>query len=57
MASPFQPKKCKLADLGDKEAKKRKLDSKHLETKYQAIKAFKAGKKKKIEIATEFGVN
>ena len=41
--------KRKLADPGDKEAKKRKLDCKPLEIKYMAIKAVEAGKKKKIE--------
>ena len=48
--------KCKLADPGDKEARKRKFDCKPLEIKYKAIKAVEAGKKNKIEIAAEFGV-
>ena len=40
--------KCKMTDPRDKEAKKRKLDCKPHETKYQAIKTVGAGKKKTI---------
>ena len=32
------------------------MDCKPLETKYKAIKTVEVGKKKKIEIATEFGI-
>ena len=56
MATTYQPMKCKLADTGDKEAKKWKLDCKPLEIKYKAIKSVEAEKKKMIEIAAEFGV-
>ena len=56
MATTFLPMKRKLADPKDKEAKKRKLDCKPLETKYKAVKAVEARKKKNIEIAVEFGV-
>ena len=57
MAIPSQTQDMQLADPGDKETKKRKLDCKPLETKYQAIKVVEARKKKQIEIATDFGVN